>query len=630
MKDFLYNLDSPHNIKNLNHEGLKKLAVEVRNVIINTVSNTGGHLASSLGTVELCISLHYVFDILKNDKIVWDVGHQTYTHKLLTGRAKDFHTLRQYGGISGFPSKFESKLDPFLVGHGSTALSSALGMATSRRLFNKEGEIIAVVGDGSLQGGMALEALNQVAQIGKKIIVILNDNEMSISPTVGSISKYLNRVITNPIYNRVKGDVENLFKKIPHLGIPTLKAAKRLEEALRNLLVPGIIFEELGFTYLGPIDGHDVKELIDIFEGVRKLEEPVFIHVVTKKGKGYKYAEEEPSRFHSAKPFMINSGERKEEKEGNSYSDIFAEAMMEMFKEDKRLIGITAAMPGGTGLSKVKEKFPKRCFDVGMAEQHAVTFGAGISNEGCIPIIAVYSTFLQRAYDQIFHDVCLQNLHVVFAIDRAGVVGRDGPTHHGVFDLAYLRHIPNITIMAPKSLKELKNMLKFSVDFNAPIAVRYPRGKSLWFKEKYTKFDENDEIKLGKSEVLLKGQKVAILSVGSMVYPALRAGEKLKNEGFQPTVVNVRFIKPLDEELFRHMFNKHDFVLTVEEGCLNSGFGSAILEYVNCNEFEVKIRRLGIPDKFVPQGSRKKLLQDLSLSPNGIYKAVKNYAKDKN
>jgi len=625
MDKILHNIDSPSMIKNLNIDGLYKLAQEVRSEIIQVVSKNGGHLASSLGAVELCISLHYVFDLPVRDIITWDVGHQAYAHKLLTGRAKEFHTLRTLNGISGFPSKFESKYDPFVVGHGSTAISSALGIASARKLSKEEGEVIAVVGDGSLQGGMALEALNQVAHLNSKVIVVLNDNEMSISPTVGAIGKYLNRVITNPIYNSIKDDVENLFNKIPRLGSRTLKAAKRLEETLKNLLVPGIVFEELGFVYLGPIDGHDIATLIDTFKGASQLSEPVLVHIVTKKGKGYEPAEENPSRFHSASPFDIKTGEPKLSKSrAKTFTQVFSSCMVNLSKDNDKIVGVTAAMPEGTGLDKFADAFPNRFFDVGMAEQHAVTFAAGLANRGYIPVVAIYSTFLQRAYDQIEHDVCLQNLHVVFAIDRSGLVGEDGFTHNGVFDLAYLRHFPNMVVMAPKSTDELKVMLEFAILHDGPIAIRYPRGTNIDCDKDFSLPDKNGKISLARSEVLLEGQDVAIFSLGSMVYPSLKAAYDLKAIGINPTVINARFVKPLDEELLQQIFKKYKFLVLVEEGCLEGGFGSAVLECVNFKSTGIKITRLGIPDKFIEHGNRTTLLNNLNLSSEGIFKTVKN------
>jgi len=626
MEKFLINLDSSDSIKNFNNQGLYNLAHHIRKKIIQVVSENGGHLASSLGAVELCIALHYVFNLEKQDVVVWDVGHQAYAHKLLTGRAKKFHTLRQFGGISGFPSKFESKYDPFIVGHGSTAISSALGIITAKELSKEIGEVIAVVGDGSLQGGMAFEALNHVAQLDKKIIVILNDNEMSISPTVGAMSKYLNRIITNPIYNRIKDDIENLFRRIPRLGEPALKAVRRLEGTLKNLLVPGIIFEELGYIYLGPIDGHDMNSLIDILKGAKQLNDPVLIHVITKKGKGYKFAEAEPSSFHSAEPFDIKTGKSivsSAKGDERSFTKVFTEKMINLSKNNKKIVGITAAMPGGSGLAEFGKKFPHRFFDVGMAEQHAITFAAGLASKNYIPVAAIYSTFLQRAYDQIVHDVCLQNLHVVFALDRAGIVGEDGPTHQGVFDLAYLRHLPNMTVLAPKSPDELAQMLEFSIDFGRPIAIRYPKGAPLWYDKNFSQFDKKNKLTYSKAEVMLEGKDVAIIALGSMVYPALIAATNLQNVGITTTVVNARFIKPLDEKMLDNIFNQYRFILTVEEGCLSGGFGSAVLEYADIKNENVKLVRLGIPDRFIEHGDRQLLLGNLGLSPEGIFKKIK-------
>ncbi len=617
---FLEKINSPQDIKKLSQEELCSLASEIRREMINVVSSAGGHLSSSLGAVELILALHYLLDAPR-DKIVWDVGHQAYAHKLITGRFPHFSTLRQFKGLSGFPNRGESVYDIFTVGHGSTAISQGLGLACARDLARTDEKIVVLVGDGSLQGGMAFEALNQAGHLGKDITVVLNDNEWFISAGVGAISKYLNRILTNPAYNRIHKDMENLMKKIPRFGFRAYKAARRLEEGLKNVLVPGIIFEELGFRYFGPIDGHNLESLITTFRRVLETEGPRFVHVVTKKGKGYVPAEKEPARFHSAVPFDIASGKSlSKDNDAETFTASFGDEITRLARINPRIVAISAAMSDGTGLSGFSREFPGRFFDVGMAEQHAVTFASGLSRGGFVPVVAIYSSFLQRAYDQIIHDVCLQNLHVIFCLDRAGLVGEDGPTHHGVFDFSYLSHIPNMTVMAPKDTEELKLMLEFAVNFSGPIAIRYPRG-SLSKADTCCKFSLPN-IQLGKAEVIEEGKDAVILAAGSTVCLALEAKKILSERGVDISVVNVRFIKPLDEELFKEVAGKYKRIVTLEENVLKGGFGVQVLELIRKTGYGGEVMCLGIPDRFIEHGARCKLLDICGLSPREIAEAV--------
>ncbi|MGE4357394.1 MAG: 1-deoxy-D-xylulose-5-phosphate synthase [Candidatus Omnitrophota bacterium] len=614
----LPNIKSPQDLKKLSLEELSRLSQEIREEIINVVSQRGGHLSSNLGTVELIIGLHYVLNT-PEDKIVWDVGHQAYTHKLLTGRFFSFGTLRKFGGLSGFPNIEESPYDVFTVGHGSTAISQALGMACARDLRGTNEKIVAVIGDGSLQGGMAFEALNQVGHLQKDILVILNDNEWFISPGIGAMSKYLNRILTNPIYNRIHKDVENLMKKIPRFGFRAYLSARKLEKSLKNLLVPGIIFEELGFRYLGPFDGHDLHILIPALKNIIEIKGPCIMHVVTKKGKGFKPAEDNPTFFHSAPPFEVKSGMPLGDKGKMTFTRTFGEKIVKLAEEDSRIVAITAAMTDGTGLTSFAKKFPQRFFDVGMAEEHAVTFAGGLARGGFIPIVAIYSTFLQRAYDQIIHDVCLQKLPVVFCIDRAGIVGEDGPTHHGVFDLSYLTHIPNMVVMAPKDFKELEKMLEFAVKANRTIAIRYPRGGLVFSRELLA----SEEIEMGKAEILKEGNDLAILAVGSMVYPAFEAVKMLLKEGIDAELVNMRFVKPLDKDLLKKLGKNFNHFITIEENSLIGGFASQILSFFEEEGLEGRrILTLGLPDRFITHGGREEILEICGLSPIRIKEAI--------
>ena len=613
----LDSINDPKDLKLLQQQQLPQLAQEIRDYIIEGVSKTGGHLAPSLGVVELTIAVHYLFNA-PEDIILWDVGHQSYAHKILTGRKDKFQTIRQFKGLSGFPNKYESIYDAVTCGHSSTSISLASGMAAARDLKDEKRKIIAIIGDAALAGGMSLEALNYSGEVRKDLIVILNDNEMSISAPIGAMAKYLNRVISTPIYNRVRKEVEGLVKRIPRYGFKVYRAARKLEEGLKNLLIPGILFEELGFRYFGPIDGHNIDLLVSTIKNVKNLNEPILLHVLTKKGKGYKFAEAAPDKFHGISPFDIDTGEKKSS--GASFTKAFSEKMLELGRKDSKVVAITAAMPEGTGLDEFAKEFPKRFFDVGIAEQHAVGFAAGLAQGGFKPVAAIYSTFLQRAYDQIIHDVCLQNLHVVFAIDRAGLVGEDGPTHHGLFDLVYLSHLPNMVVMAPKDQQELGDMLVFAIDCEGPIAVRYPRGGLL----ANCKVQASEPTKLGKAEVLRKGEDVCILALGSMVYPSLEAAEKLLEEDIKAEVVNVRFVKPFDKELFKNIFMQKKPVVIAEEGVLTGGFSSLILDFIDSEGLgDIKLKKLGLPVEFVEHGARNLLLEKVGLNTEAITQAAR-------
>ncbi|MDP3048784.1 MAG: 1-deoxy-D-xylulose-5-phosphate synthase [Thermodesulfovibrionales bacterium] len=625
-------IKSPDDLKTLSVEELNSLSEELRDIIVERVSINGGHLASNLGAVELTLALHYVFNS-PADKIVWDVGHQSYTHKLITGRYEKFETIRKYKGISGFPKIDESVHDAFGTGHSSTSISAALGIIEARDLikkfniqysiFNIPDKVIAVIGDGAMTSGLAFEGLNHAGHLKKDLIVVLNDNEMSISKNVGALSAYLNRILTGDLYQRFKKETKSFLEGIPKLGGPVTKIAQKAEETLKGLFLPGILFEELGINYVGPIDGHDIKLLIETFRNIKNSTEPTLIHVITKKGKGYEFSEKDPCIFHGVGPFEIETGYSISDKDALSYSEIFGRAITELAANDKRVIAISAAMREGTGLECFAKRFPDRFYDVGIAEPHAVTFAAGLAVQGLRPVVAIYSTFLQRGYDEIIHDVCLQNLPVVFAIDRAGIVGEDGPTHQGVFDISYLRHIPNLTVMAPKDDLELKAMLEFALKHNGPSAIRYPRGKVISnFKFQIS----NSELEMGKAEILKEGSDMALIAIGNVVHPALAAAERLEKEGIKASVINARFIKPIDKELILTMASKTKRIITVEENMIAGGFGSAVLEYLNGMDIpDIKIKILGIPDEFVEQGSQAILRKKYGIDEEGIYQACKAF-----
>lgn len=615
LKRILQSINEPADLRKLKVHELERLAVEIRELMVKIISKRGGHLASSLGVVELTLALHNIFNT-PEDKIIWDVGHQCYAHKILTGRREQFENIRCYNGISGFPKIDESSYDVFGTGHSSTSLSAALGIAQARDLQGKNFSVISVIGDGALTGGMAFEALNYAGDINTNIIVILNDNEMSIDQNVGGLPSYLARLRTDPKYYRLKEDLEQLLEKIPAIGRTMLRTAERLKDSVKYLLVPGMLFEELGFTYLGPINGHNIPGMLSLLREARGVKGPVFIHAVTKKGKGFPFAEKDPHSFHGVGPFDKDTGKLlKKNRTAPSYSEVFGRAMEEFASRDDKIVTITAAMTSGTGLEGFSNRWPERFFDVGIAEQHAVTMAAGFAVEGLKPVVAIYSTFLQRAYDQILHDVCLQNLHVIFAIDRAGIVGEDGETHNGIFDLAYLRHLPGIVLMAPSGGTELASMLKTALSLKCPVAIRYPRGKT----------DEPlpqglvEELPLGKGILLREGGDILILAAGCMVSSALEAHELLLKAGISSCVINPRYIKPLDRELICNWAVKCGKVLTVEDHILAGGFGSAVLELLEEEGVgEVRVKRMGFQDPFTGRGSRDYLLDLHGLSGKGI------------
>lgn len=621
MNKILDKIDSPKQLKQLSLIQLNKLAGEIRELIIRTIAENGGHLAPSLGVVELTLALHTVFDC-PEDKFIWDVGHQSYVHKILTGRRDAFSTIRIQGGLSGFPKRSESPYDSFGTGHSSTSISAALGMAIARDLSKKNNYVVAVIGDGSMTGGQAFEALNHAGDLGKHLIVILNDNEMSIDKNVGALSEYLSTMRTAPTYNKVKHDLEFLLKKIPTIGESVAKVVERLKDSLRFLLVPGELFEELGFKYVGPIDGHNIELMREVLEKAKTMQGPILIHTLTRKGKGYLPAECESDKFHGVGPFCIETGEIiKKTTNKPTYTSVFSKVLIELAEENKNIVAITAAMPEGTGLKKFGEIYPDRFLDVGIAEQHAVTVAAGLACEGKQPIVALYSTFAQRAYDQILHDVCLQKLPVVFALDRAGIVGEDGPTHHGVFDYSYLRHIPNLTIMAPKDENELKDMLATAFSLRTPVVIRYPRGNGLGVEVK----TEYQHIPVGMSEEISIGSDVMFLAVGAMVDSCVEAVNLLKEKNVSAGVINARFIKPLDERMIEVLAKTVKYIVTIEDNMLAGGFGSAVLEALNEREFcDTKVLRLGYPDKFIEQGKRENLLELYKLTPAHI--AARTYA----
>ena len=617
----LDNIHSPKDLKSLIQEDLPAVAQDIRDFIIKTVSKTGGHLASSLGSVELIIALHYVFDAPK-DKIVFDVGHQAYAHKILTGRKDRFFSLRQINGINGFIKPSESIYDTFISGHSGTAISAALGMAVARDLDKQNHKVIAVIGDGTLTGGMAYEAMNNAGHSTKNLIIILNDNKMAISRCVGSMTTYLNKILISPLYNRLKKDIQLMIKKIPAFGSPMANIAERIEEGLKGIIVPGALFENLGFRYFGPVDGHNIKELVHIFKAIKTIEEPVIAHVVTEKGKGYKYAEKEPETFHGTGQFNITTGIGRTRSTVPTYTEVFSHIICKLAGYNPRIIAITAAMAQGTGLEKFRDTFPGRFFDVGIAEQHAVTFAAGLAISGWQPVVAIYSTFLQRSLDQIIIDICLQKLPVIFAIDRAGIVGEDGPTHHGVFDIAYLRHIPNIVIMQPKNENELQHMFYTAVNYNGPIAIRYPRSVGIGVS-----LDTRlQNIEIGRAELICEGKNGVILALGPMVELAEKTMKILRREGIYLALVNARFIKPLDIRLLDELAENYPYLITMEEHALAGGFGSAVLEHLSGRR---PCLRIGIPDRFIPHGKISILKEQLGFSPKSIADRIRKFISKK-
>jgi len=615
MYTLLEKINSPEDLKSLQEEELVALAGEIRSFLLENVSRTGGHLASNLGAVELTLALHYCFDS-PTDRIIWDVGHQAYTHKIITGRRGAFPTQRQYKGISGFPKRSESPHDAFGAGHSSTSISAGLGMAAANSLKGVRSNVIAVIGDGSLTGGIAFEALNQAGHLRKNLIVVLNDNEMSISKNVGAFSAFISRKLTGNYFRELKKEMQSLLKAIPAIGTNILHFAKRAENSLKGFLTPGTLFEALGFDYVGPIQGHDLPQLIEVFRNCRSAEGPILIHVMTTKGKGYEPAESTPDIFHGVGAFDLETGEVKAGKGGpSSFTSVFGNALVKLAETDDRIIAITAAMRDGTGLAPFASAYPERFFDVGIAEQHALTFAAGLAAEGFRPVAAIYSTFAQRGYDQIFHDICLQKLPVTLALDRGGLVGEDGPTHHGVFDYSFLRHLPEMTVMAPKDENELQRMLKTAVGSGQPVSIRYPRGAGCGVS-----MDPDPEpLEIGKGEILVEGKDLTIVAVGSTVYPALDAARILAREGIRATVVNARFVKPLDRDLIIAAASASGNLISVEENALQGGFGSAILELFEAEGIPgIRVKRIGIPDRFIEHGSQARLRSDLGLDAEGI------------
>ena len=618
MNRLLSQIEGPDDLKKVKQEELPQLAKEIRDNLLQVISQTGGHLASNLGVVELTIALHYVFDSPR-DKFIWDVGHQTYVHKLLTGRRDRFHTLRQYNGLCGFTKREESIHDHWNCGHGGTSISAALGFAKARDLKKGDNDVVAIIGDGSLTAGMAFEGLNHTGHIQNDMIVVLNDNEMSISANVGGMSAHLSKILTGQVMLKIKKEIDDLLLSIPGIGKEISRYAHRIDEAIKGVFIPGRLFEDLGFRYVGPVDGHDINALIDTFSSIRDLKGPTLLHVVTRKGKGYELAEEKADVWHGAKPFDIATGQFIKKKANPAFTTVFAEALIELAKEDDKIIGITAAMPDGTGISEFEKVFPERTFDVGMAEQHGVAFAGALSIEGFRPVAAIYSTFLQRAYDQVVHDICLMNLPVTFAMDRAGIVGEDGATHQGFYDIAFLRTLPNMVVMAPKDENELRHMLKTAIYHPGPAALRYPRGSGLGVKIDA----EMQTLEIGKGEVVREGKDIAIFAYGHMVQPAEEAAEMLENEGISVAVINARFAKPMDNELVARYARITDCLVTVEEHSLPGGFGSAVLEALQEEQVSsASVKCIGIGDIVLEHGNPTIQRKDLKLDPEGLYETI--------
>ena len=615
----LEKIQKPNDIKKIPADQLPALAEEIREFIIEPLSKTGGHLASNLGVVELTIAMHRVFDLPK-DKLIWDVGHQSYTHKILTGRKDGFETLRREGGISGFPKRSESDCDVFDTGHSSTSISAGVGYVRARELKKENYSVVSIIGDGALTGGMAYEALNNAASLKSNFIIVLNDNEMSITENVGGMSSYLSGLRTASAYTDFKMDVTKALNRIPGIGPGMVDAMRKTKSSIKQIIIPGMLFEDMGLTYLGPVDGHNIPQLIKTFQEAKRFEGPILVHVLTQKGRGYEPAMRHPARFHGAGPFDVKTG-LPVGKSNPTYTDVFSTVMRKMGDRRKDVAAVTAAMMTGVGLKRFSNMFPDRCFDVGIAEEHAVTFAAALSLGGITPVVAIYSSFLQRAYDQIMHDVCMQNLHVVFAIDRAGLVGYDGETHHGIFDLSYLGSMPNMTILAPKNLWELSDMIKFAVDYDGPIAVRYPRG------EAYTGLKEfRAPICLGKSEVIHEGSRVALLAVGSMVKMAEEVQKQLKERmDMDAALVNARFVKPIDEELLRSFADTYELVVTLEENVKDGGFGERVLAFAEEEDLPFGVEIIALPDRFIPHGSVSYQMKQVGFTPEDICGRIEEY-----
>lgn len=612
----LDNIRQENDIKNLNEEDLALLAKEIREFLIEKISVTGGHLGSNLGAVELTMALHLALN-LPEDKIIWDVGHQSYTHKLLTGRRSGFDTLRKYGGMSGFPKRRESECDAFDTGHSSTSISAGLGLVKARDLNGEKHLVVSVIGDGSLTGGMAYEALNNAARLDSNYIIVLNDNNMSISENVGGVSKYLNNVRTADGYLDLRDGVYNTLKDMPKYGNQMVKFIRRAKNSVKQLVIPGMLFEDMGITYLGPVDGHDIGQMVRVFNVAKRVKKAVLVHVLTQKGKGYLPAERHPARFHGAEPFEVETGLPAHPRAKANYTDIFSTVMTKLGQRDEKVVAITAAMPDGTGLKRFRNMYPERFFDVGIAEEHAVTFAAGLAAGGMKPIVAIYSSFLQRAYDQILHDVCIQNLPVVFAIDRAGLVGSDGETHQGIFDLSYLSSIPNMHIMAPKNKWELSDMMKFAIGFGTPIAVRYPRG------EAYDGLKEHRKpIVYGKSEWIYEEGDICLLAVGSMVKTACQVREQLKEKGYSCSLINARFVKPLDEDTIESAYDAHKLFVSMEENVASGGYGEKVREFLDRKKWGKAFLSIAIPDAYVEHGNVELLRQEIAIDADSVTKRI--------
>lgn len=612
----LNKIEKTNDIKKLDPSEYESLAREIREFLVEKVSVHGGHLASNLGAVELTMALHLAFD-MEHDRLIWDVGHQSYTHKILTGRRAGFDTLREFGGMSGFPKRYENPADAFDTGHSSTSISAGLGLAVARDLCGDTNKVIAVIGDGALTGGMAFEAMNNAAKLDTNFIIVLNDNEMSISHNVGGMSQYLDSIRTAASYQELKNDVMDTLQKIPVYGDRMVKRIRKTKSSIKQLFIPGMLFENMGLTYLGPVDGHNITQLVRTFKKAAKVNGAVIVHVITKKGKGYLPAERHPARFHGTGAFSVETGLPLSKKTKPDYTDVFASVMNMEAEKNTRLVAITAAMETGTGLKRFHNRFPERFFDVGIAEEHAVTFAAGLAARGLIPVVAIYSTFLQRAYDQILHDVCLQNLHVIFAIDRAGIVGSDGETHQGIFDISYLMTIPGLVLLAPKNKWELADMLCFAFDYDGPIAIRYPRG------EAYDGLKEfRAPVVLGKSEVLYDETDIALLAYGSMIPTALNVREELKDRHYQCSLINARFAKPLDEELLLSLSADHKLLVTLEENVITGGFGQQVTQYLTDTGQPIKVLQIALPDQFVEQGSVRKLHEETGIDAVSIVKRI--------
>lgn len=617
----LETIEKENDIKKIPLEQMPVLAQEIRDFLLESLSKTGGHLASNLGAVELTMALHYVFSLPK-DKIIWDVGHQSYTHKILTGRKDGFKNLRQYGGLSGFPKREESPCDAYDTGHSSTSISAGVGYVCASKVSGEEYHVVSVIGDGALTGGMAYEALNNAASLNKNFVIVLNDNKMSISENVGGISSYLSNLRTAESYTDLKSEVKKTLNKVPGIGPVMVQRIHKTKDSIKQLMIPGMFFEDMGIKYLGPVNGHDCGRMIQVFQEAKKVNGPVLVHVQTEKGRGYEPARKHPARFHGTSAFNLEHGIPLKTGGKANYTDIFSTVMLKLADRVPNLVALTAAMPDGTGLKRFRNRFPQRFFDVGIAEEHAVTCAAGMALGGMIPVVAIYSSFLQRAVDQIIEDVCLQNLHVIFAIDRAGLVGSDGETHQGCFDLSYLSMIPNMTVLAPKNKWELSDMLKFAVRYQGPIAIRYPRGEAYDGLEEY-----REPMVYGKSELIFEGEETALLSVGSMVETAVEVREKLKADKINATLVNARFIKPLDTKILDRLALKHKKIVTMEENVKNGGFGMAVSEYMQEYHPEVKVQSIALPDAFITHGNPKLLKAKAGIDADSIYGAIKEAEK---